>query len=444
MLAIYEYLFGAASFVPHGYCLAWRPDLIAIHALSDGVIALSYFSIPIALILLLNKREDLAFKRTFGLFALFIFSCGVTHLTAMIMLWEPYYGAQGMVKAVTAMISVVTAISLWPLLPKVLALPGPGQLRKMNTQLAAEIAEKNAAQVNLHQAYQQVEAQVVERTRELQALNQRLQDDVRRRSLLEEELREKAAQLIATNAELERFAYIASHDLQEPLRKIQAFGDLLKSEYETVLPDEAVEYVRIMQNAAYRMNKQTKDILTLSRLSWDSIQFDSLDLAEVVEEVAFDLKERIEEAGGKLEVGPLPGIPGDRTQIRLLMQNLLVNAFKYREPDSIPEVHVEATLHDTGAPGTGGACVEISVRDNGIGFAQEDAERIFSIFQRLHGRSEFDGTGIGLAICKKIVENHNGAIEAVSSLGKGAVFNIRLPTSQPERREIHAGTDTAV
>lgn len=444
MQAIYEYLFGAASFVPHGYCLAWRPDLIAIHALSDGVIAVSYFSIPIALILLLNKREDLAFKRTFGLFALFIFACGVTHLTGMIMLWEPYYGAQGMIKLMTALISVITAISLWPMLPKVLALPGPGQLRAMNERLADEISDKNEAQIQLHNAYSQMEAQVVARTRELQELNQRLKEDVQRRTLLEEELREKAEQLTATNAELERFAYVASHDLQEPLRKIQAFSDLLKREYENDLPEEALQYVLIMQNAAHRMNKQTKDILTLSRLSWDSIKFANVDLAEVVEEVEFDLAERIEESGGKLEIGDLPIVPGDRTQIRLLMQNLLVNAFKYRDADSTPEVKVDAMLHERGAPGTGGAYVELTIQDNGIGFDQEDAERIFSIFQRLHGRSEFDGTGIGLAICKKIVENHNGAIEAVSSRGEGAIFKIQLPTSQPTRRNNDAGRNEAI
>ncbi len=431
MQAVYEYLFGAASFVPHGYCLAWRPDLIAIHAVSDGVIAMSYFSIPVALILLLNKRKDLAFKRTFGLFALFILACGFTHLTAMIMLWEPYYGAQGLVKLTTAAISVATAVSLWPLLPKALALPGPGQLQSMNARLASEIAERNEAQIKLHAAYSQMEVTVQERTKELQAVNQQLKEDVQRRSLLEKELREKAEQLTATNAELERFAYVASHDLQEPLRKIQAFGDLLKSEYAEVLPDEAVEYVRIIQNAAYRMNKQTKDLLTLSRLSWETLQVESLDLADVVKEVESDLKGRIAEADGRLEIGDLPRVSGDRTQIRLLMQNLLVNAFKYRKPGESPEVHVDAVLLDNGDAGGGKASVEITVRDNGIGFEQEDAEKIFAIFQRLHGRSEFDGTGIGLAICKKIVENHNGAIAAVSSPGGGTTFKLRLPASQP-------------
>jgi hypothetical protein len=157
MQAVLEYLFGAASFVPHGYCLLWRPDLVALHAVSDLVIAAAYFSIPAALFVFLRKRRDLNFRWMFGLFVAFIFACGTTHLVGLVTLWQPVYGLQGLVKAAMALVSIATAVTLWPLLPQALALPSPAALAAANARLQAEVAERRRAEAELRAALDRLE-----------------------------------------------------------------------------------------------------------------------------------------------------------------------------------------------------------------------------------------------------------------------------------------------
>jgi diguanylate cyclase (GGDEF)-like protein/PAS domain S-box-containing protein len=157
MQPVLEYLFGAASFVPHGFCLLWRPDLVAMHAISDLVIAIAYFSIPAALFVFARRRHDLQFKWMFGLFVAFIFACGTTHLVGLVTLWQPAYGLQGLVKVATALISIATAVTLWPLLPQALALPSPAALTAANAQLQAEIVERRRAEAGLREALDRLE-----------------------------------------------------------------------------------------------------------------------------------------------------------------------------------------------------------------------------------------------------------------------------------------------
>ena len=171
MQAVLEYLFGAASFVPHGYCLLWRPDLLAIHAASDVVTAVAYFSIPAALFVLLRRRADLSFRWIFVLFIAFIFACGATHVLDLITMWQPVYGLQGLVKAATAIVSATTAIMLWPMLPQMLALPSPAALRQANLDLEVEIAVRKAAEQALREAQEQLERRVDERTSALTGAN---------------------------------------------------------------------------------------------------------------------------------------------------------------------------------------------------------------------------------------------------------------------------------
>lgn len=187
MQAVLDYLFGAASFVPHGYCLLWRPDLVALHAISDAMIALAYFSIPVALIVFVRRRRDLHYPWMFALFATFILACGATHLLGLITLWEPIYGFQGLVKAGTGVVSIATAAALWPLLPKALALPGPGELRSINDRLSRGIEERLIAQQRLQFAYQQIEERIALRTRELGEVNERLRAEIAVREQAEEQ-----------------------------------------------------------------------------------------------------------------------------------------------------------------------------------------------------------------------------------------------------------------
>jgi PAS domain S-box-containing protein len=252
--------------------------------------------------------------------------------------------------------------------------------------------------------------------------------DARRRT--EDRLRASTAALVHNNRELEEFASVASHDLQEPLRKVQAFVGCLRDEQAATLNADGLNYLDRIQNAAKRMATLVSDLLEISRLSSKGRPFVPVDLNEVVADVLLDLEERLAQTSGKVEVAKLPVIASDPVQMRQLFQNLIGNALKFHHKHETPVVSVTAGIVDnreiTGRGGEGSTC-RISVTDNGIGFDEKYLDRVFTIFQRLHGRGEYEGTGIGLAICRKIVERHGGTITARSQLGQGATFVVSLP-----------------
>jgi two-component system sensor kinase FixL len=257
--------------------------------------------------------------------------------------------------------------------------------------------------------------------------------DITQRKRAEQTLNEQAEKLARSNAELEQFAYVASHDLQEPLRKIQAFGDRLRGKYDATLGPEGLDYLTRMQNAAARMQVLIQDLLSLSRVASHAKPFAPVDLDDVVGMVISDLEIRIQERKGRVEAADLPVVFGDRGQLAQLFQNLIGNGLKFQKPGESPVVKVSSEAV-TLTNGVGGSW-RITVEDNGIGFDEKYRDRIFQIFQRLHGRNEYEGTGIGLAICRKIVERHGGAIVAQSSPGAGAKFVITLPQQPPGGNE---------
>lgn len=246
------------------------------------------------------------------------------------------------------------------------------------------------------------------------------------------ELEVREAALRRSNQELESFASIASHDLQEPLRKIEAFGDRLRQRYHTVLGEDGQMYVERMQSAVKRMRSLINDLLDYSRITTKAKPFTAVNLNEVLSGVLVDLQMRLESSGGTVEAGPLPTIDADATQMRQLFQNLIANALKFHRPDVPPRITIGAREVAGGREQQPGERrVEIRFADNGIGFEMKYAERIFGIFQRLHTRAEYEGTGIGLATCRKIVERHGGTITARGVPGEGATFIIELPAQQP-------------
>lgn len=232
-----------------------------------------------------------------------------------------------------------------------------------------------------------------------------------------------ADELEQQNAELEQFAAIASHDLREPLRKIQSFGGLLTRRFAADLPAEGTVYVERMCAAAARMETLIDGVLDLSRATRSDNRFERVSLDAVAHDVLEDLQVQIAETGARVDVGALPEIDADELQMRQLLQNLIANALKFSRPDVVPVVTVRGTL----ARGL----FELSVTDNGIGFEQRYAERIFGPFQRLHGRTEYAGTGLGLALCRRIAERHGGAIVARATPGAGASFIVTIPVKQP-------------
>ena len=232
-------------------------------------------------------------------------------------------------------------------------------------------------------------------------------------------LERKIEKLRNSNKDLEHFAYVASHDLREPLRKIVAFSERLNTKYASALEGDGLVYLHRMIDATQRMQTFIDDLLLFSRFSRDTSDRIDVDLNDILRGVLSDFEMQIESTKAVIQFDKLPTIYGVKTQMVQLFQNLVGNALKFRKPDVPPNISISCTDLDNH--------YQMTLSDKGIGFEEADAERIFVIFQRLNGRSEFEGTGIGLAICKKIVENHGGNITASSKPDQGSAFTITLP-----------------
>ena len=264
--------------------------------------------------------------------------------------------------------------------------------------------------------------------------------EITERKRAEQELKIYAAKLLQSNRELEDFGRVASHDLQEPLRKIQAFGDRLKVKCGEALSDQGRDYLERMQQAASRMQTLINDLLTFSRVTTKAQPFVPVNLTLVAQEVLADLEVRIEQTSGCVEVGSLPTIEAEPTQMRQLLQNILGNALKFHRNDQAPGVKLysqsQGSQQDCVIYSSGEQLCQIVVEDNGIGFDEKYLDRIFTVFQRLHGRTEYAGSGVGLAVCRRIAERHGGSITAKSIPGQGATFFITLPLKQPQRENV--------
>jgi signal transduction histidine kinase len=290
------------------------------------------------------------------------------------------------------------------------------------------------------QTIQSQRSRLYQMNEELHQQVEMLNQEVGVRKRAEATLRLYTARLEQSNRDLQDFAYVSSHDLQEPLRKVRAFGDRLRSRYGDRLDDQGRDYLERMQNAAARMQILIEALLTYSRLTTCAEPFVQVDLGQIVQEVIGDLEMRIEQVQGRVEVAQLPVVQADPIQMRQLFQNLIGNALKFHYKDRPPVVKVYSTSlnpgggHVNGSASTAEFC-QICVEDNGIGFDEKYVDRIFQVFQRLHGRNEFEGTGTGLAICRKIIERHGGTITARSQPEQGATFVITLPVMEQDKNK---------
>jgi light-regulated signal transduction histidine kinase (bacteriophytochrome) len=264
---------------------------------------------------------------------------------------------------------------------------------------------------------------LLKRTCELRANHQRLKQQVSERELAEKVLAELSHELTRSNTELEQLAYVASHDLQEPLRMVASYLQLLEKKYQGQLDADAHEYIEFAVDGAKRMQSLINDLLTYSRIGVAASPLRPTDSTAAVDTALRLLRIAVAESAARIEYGELPVVMGDEDQLVQLFQNLIANAIKFRSGPG-PRIVVSAEAED--------GYWRFSVQDNGIGIGKDYFDRIFVMFQRLHSRSAYPGTGIGLAICKKIVERHGGRIWVESEPGQGTVFKFTLPRAGGE------------
>ncbi len=366
MVEFFQRLVLSDDFMPHGHCYFWRPEILWLHVVSDALVALSYTTIPFTLYYFVRKRRDLPFDWMFLCFAVFIIACGATHAMEIWTVWHPTYRVSGVVKAITAMASVPTAILLIKLVPSALALPSPQALREVNGQLQAT-----------------------------------------------------AAQLEVANKELEAFSYSVAHDLRAPLRAMNGFAQILATDAADQLSAESLDHLQEIRTNADKMAGLIDAMLSLSRLTRQELKTEQVDLSALAETVV--ASHRAGEPARTVEVTIQPGLiaHADPALARTLLENLIGNAWKFTShtPRARVELGVEAA---EGEP-------VFFVRDNGAGFDTAYAGKLFQAFQRLHSQTDFAGTGIGLATVQRIVRRHGGRVWAMGAVGQGATFYFTLP-----------------
>ncbi|MEQ8406613.1 MAG: ATP-binding protein [Oceanicaulis sp.] len=379
------------GFMPHGMCYLWRPDVLWLHVGSDAVIALSYFSIPVAMAVFAARRPDLAYRPVVWLFTAFIILCGLTHSVSIWTVWTPHYVFEGVLKAATAIASLATAIALWPLLPRALALPSSEDLRAKNLALQGEIARRAAAEAELKALAADLERRVDQRTGELKR----------------------------ANAALDQFATTASHDLQAPLRHIGLFAELLARD-EDGLSEAGRDQLARISGSAGRLQTLINALLTYARLVNTPPELKTADLTAVAEAAVEARRPEIDAAGARVTVHPLPEALADPVLIERVFDNLLANALKYHDKPEPPAVTITAAQD--------GGQVVVSVTDTGPGVPADYAERVFAMLSRLHS-DKADGAGVGLAFCRTIVESHGGTIRLDPDYEGGARFIFTLPAA---------------
>ncbi len=416
MLDALSRFFGASStFLPHGYCITWQPALLWSMVIGDALIALAYFSIPAALIVFVRKRSDLGFNWMVWLFSAFIFACGTTHLLSIWTLWYPAYWLDSGVKLLTGAVSLVTAVLLWPLIPKALRIPSVNTMQAAIARLETEASERRKAEARLEKMNAALELRVMERTEQLEreiAERQRLQDADRAR---------RAAEM-ASQAKSE-FLSRMSHELRTPLNAVLGFAQLSTRSLADGDTGRTRTYLQHIEDGGWHLVRMINDILDISRIEQgrQSFTIGPVELPSAITEAATMVQPQAgaQQVAMQVEVGAAPPIRSDRTRLIQVMTNLLSNSAKFNRPGG--EVVVTARPCE-------GDRVCIEVRDTGIGMSAAQMEQLFQPFNRLgRERLGIPGTGIGLVLVRHLVEQMGGRIAIASTEGVGTTVTLSFP-----------------
>ena len=400
---------GMDRYLPHGVCYAWQPGLIRLHLASDVLIGLAYLAIPVALVHFIRRRADIPFNWMFLLFGLFIVACGATHWMEVLTVWTPAYWVAGAVKAITAAASVPTAILLFLLIPKAVALPSIAQLEAAKTALEREVAQRRDAEAALEEARRDLELRVDKRTSELRVAN----------ALLERQ-REELAQADRAKG---NFLAILSHELRNPVHAIRMNARVIRSQAIVPACESAASAIERQVAKLAILLEELLDLVSLSRKA--AFRLTAADVARAVEgaieTTRADMYARRQAVVVSSEDGPFTAMI-DSARLEQAVTNLLVNASKYSPEGSTIDVEIAREE----------ASIVVRVRDAGIGITEEEMPRLFELFGRGAGarHASADGLGIGLHIAHEIVAAHGGSLSARSDgRGRGCEFTIRLPAA---------------
>jgi signal transduction histidine kinase/CheY-like chemotaxis protein len=418
-------LFSGAPFMPHGMCFDWQPGVLWLHVISDLLIAAAYYAIPVLLFYFSRRRRDISFTRILVAFGIFILACGSTHLLAAITVWHPIYRLEGAVKAVTALVSVMTTLMLIPLMPTLISLPSPAQLKRVNDTLAAEIEIRRTAEAEVRQINEELEARVAARTADYKQALEDLRAEMRRREDLEQQLIQ-AQKMEAIG----RLAGGVAHDFNNLLTVILGYSEMLREH----LKDDSVggEYVAEAMHASERASALTNQLLAFSRRQVSVPQ--TVDLNDLVRKIDKMLRRIIgEDIRLDLTLAPtLPAVHVDPGHIDRVIMNLAVNSRDAMPAGGqlvIETAHVElpeeyAASHVTPEPGS---YVLLTVSDTGMGMDAKTRARVFEPF--FTTKEQGRGTGLGLSIVYGIVKQNGGEVLVYSEPGQGTAFKIYIPVA---------------